>query len=101
MPLRRRLLPIPVLLIVAGTIGACGGSENEPAVWYGRVTSKTELQYCLTPDRGTRFRCVDAERARGGPIEVGQCVEAVFPPSPDGSIRVVDDAECAAGDLGS
>lgn len=88
---------VPALVLV---VGACGGNGDEPEVWHGRVTSKTDLQYCLTPDRGTRFRCVDVERAKGA-IEVGQCVEAIFPAAAEAtSVRVVDDAECAAGDLG-
>lgn len=89
-----------VSLVLLTAVAACGRGDAGPEVWTGRVTSKTERQYCLTPDRGTRFRCVDVDRARGE-IEVGQCVEAIFPEAADeSSIEVVDEAACAAGDLG-
>ena len=101
----RRSVVVLAAALALCTTAACGGDDgdgDEAATVTGRVMSLTDERYCVSPDRGETETCVDIPdpKAVVG-IDVGECVMT----SPDltvegSSVRVVDDAECAAGDLG-
>lgn len=93
-------MPIALLAVAAGCGGGGGRGDGGPPEVTGRVVSKTEARYCLTPDRGETTRCVPAGAA-DGVVEVGQCVTATLPAEGRAArLQVVDDAACAEGDLG-
>lgn len=89
-PIRR-----PAAVVLFALLGACGGGDDDGTVT-GRVMSVSDERVCVSPDRGQTQSCL----ARGGApdaIEVGQCASV----TPDASkLEVVDEAACAAGDLG-
>jgi len=97
-------LALTLALALAVAVGACG--DDDPAAdatVTGRVVSLRDGAYCVSPDRGATETCVsipDPKAVEG--VDVGECVTT----SPDltvaGSrVEVVDEAACAAGDLGS
>jgi hypothetical protein len=92
----RRLPPLLlVLLLVAGACGDDGGSGEGGAIT-GRVMSVTPDRYCVSDDRGASQTCEEVrDPARLEGVEVGACVE-----STPAEVEVVDDAACAAGDVG-
>jgi hypothetical protein len=59
-------------------------------------------RYCVSPDRGETQTCVDiADPKAVQGVDVGECVTTTPDLTSEGSfVKVVDDAECAAGDLG-
>jgi hypothetical protein len=92
------------LMVVAGALIAagCGRGGDGPDVITGRVMSRTDARYCVSADRGETQTCVDVDdpRAIEG-IDVGECVETTADlTSEGGRVEVVDEAACAAGDLG-
>ena len=95
-----------VLCGVALFVAACGGddADDDPGLITGRVVSlDADLShYCVSPDRGATKTCVDVPdpRAVQG-VDVGECV-TTSPDltSKDAKVEVVDEAACAAGDLG-
>lgn len=92
------------MLVVAGALVApgCGGGEDGPEVITGRVMSRTDARYCVSADRGETETCVDVDdpRAIEG-VDVGECVETTADLGIGGGrVEVVDEAACAAGDLG-
>ena len=109
-PPRRRLRPVLALAmvaVVALATAACGGGgtgDGGPETVTGRVMALDATHYCVSPDRGETRTCVDipsgdAEAVQG--VDVGECVTTTPDLTSEGSfVKVVDDAECAAGDLG-
>jgi hypothetical protein len=102
---RRRPTAV-VALAVALALGtaACSGGDgdDEPDTVTGLVMSLTQDRYCVSPDRGETQTCVDIPdpRAVAG-VDVGECVTTSRDLTAKGSkVEVVDDAACAAGDLG-
>jgi len=94
------VLPV-VLLVVAGACGG-GGAGDEGDIVTGRVMSLTDDRYCVSADRGETETCVEVpEPTAVEGIDVGECVETTRDlTSPGSRVEVVDDAACAAGDLG-
>ena len=93
---------LPALLLVV--TGACGGTGDggDADVITGRVMSLREDRYCVTADRGETQTCVDVPdpKAVEG-VDVGECVETTRDLTSEGArVQVVDEAACAAGDLG-
>jgi hypothetical protein len=97
----------PAVIAVALVTGAaCGGGgdgdADDATTVTGRVMSLTEERYCVSPDRGETQTCVDIpdqEAVEG--VDVGECVTTSTDLTSEGSgVEVVDDAECAAGDVG-
>ena len=97
---RRRHLAVSTIgAVVALVSGACGGGAPRPDVVTGRVMSKTD-RYCVSPDRGATTTCVALDQA-DEEAEVGECVRITVAPTPDARrLAPVDEAACAAGDLG-
>ena len=104
---RRRWFAALALALALGG-AACGrgddGAGDEPELLTGRVVSldADARRYCVSPDRGATRTCIDVPdpKAVEG-VDVGECVTT----SPDltsagSKVVVVDDAACAAGDLG-
>ena len=101
----RRRWPTALLVTAALAASACGSADDDAAdTVTGRVVSleADASRYCVSPDRGETQTCVDVPdpQAVEG-VDVGECVTT----SPDltwegSSVEVVDDAACAAGDLG-
>ena len=93
---------LPALLLVV--TAACGGSDDDPDVVTGRVTSLAPdaSRYCVSPDRGETETCVDVPEPQAVEgVDVGECVETTKDLTSEGSrVEVVDDAACAAGDVG-
>ena len=101
---RVRSRRIVSVVAVAGALVAsgCGGGGGGPEVITGRVMSRTDARYCVSDDRGATETCVDVDdpRAIEG-VDVGECVETTTDlTSEDSRVEVVDEAACAAGDLG-
>jgi hypothetical protein len=101
---RVRSRRIVSVLVVAGALVApgCGGGGDGPEVITGRVMSRKDARYCVSDDRGATQTCVDVDdpRAIDG-VDVGECVETTTDLTSEGSrVEVVDEAACAAGDLG-
>ena len=98
----RRSLVLPFLVVAV--VGACGGAsdDGEAGVVTGRVMARTDERYCVSPDRGETQTCVDVpDPAAIEGVEVGSCVETTADLTSEGSrVEVVDEAACAAGDLG-
>jgi hypothetical protein len=97
-----------LLLAAALATAACGGSgsddEADADTVTGRVVSLAAdaSRYCVSPDRGETQTCVDVPdpKAVEG-VDVGECVTTSRDLTAAGSkIEVVDEAACAAGDLG-
>ena len=103
-----RALALALTLVLAGaTTAACGsgsggGDDDGPATVTGRVMSLNASSYCVSRDRGETQTCVDVPDARAVEgVDVGECVTTTKDLTSEGSfVKVVDDAECAAGDLG-
>lgn len=96
----RRLAVTSLGAGLALATAACGGAPD-PDVIHGRVTSKTDQAYCVSPDRGETTTCVPLDQA-DAEAEVGECVRITVAPTPDARrLAPVDEAACAAGDLGS
>lgn len=99
----RRTAPIALtaLTVVAAlATGACGGGAPDPDEVTGRVMSKTEQGYCVSPDRGATTHCLPLDRAEDE-ADVGECVRITDAPTPqDARLTIVDESACAAGDLG-
>lgn len=97
----RRIVSVLVVAVALGAPG-CGGGEDGPDVITGRVMSRTDARYCVSDDRGATQTCVEVDdpRAIEG-VDVGECVETTADLTREGSrVEVVDEAACAAGDLG-
>ena len=97
-------------LLAAATLAgaACGGSTGDDAGDDGLVTGRVvsleadASRYCVSPDRGETQTCVDVPdpKAVEG-VDVGECVTTSPDLTAEGSkVEVVDEAACAAGDLG-
>ena len=105
--MRRRRTAIAALLAVALAASACGGSGSDdppPDTVTGRVVSleADASRYCVSPDRGETETCVDTPdpKAVEG-VDVGECVTTSRDLTVAGAkVEVVDEAACAAGDLG-
>jgi hypothetical protein len=97
----RPALALVLALVVAGTGAACGrGGHDDVLPTTGRVMAVTEARYCISPDRGDSQVCLGRGRQDPG-LEVGQCVVATPGQTFEANrFEVVDDARCAAGDLG-
>lgn len=89
--------------------GACGRGEGSgrdgrgvSGTVTGRVMSVSADRACVSADRGTTSRCLGFGGSAPAPaVEVGQCVTMTPRRSPAASrFEVVDDAACAAGDVG-
>lgn len=99
-PVRTRVV---LLALWSVSVAACGsGAADGPEVVTGRVTSLTAERYCVSPDRGATRTCVDVpDPAAVEGVDVGECVETTADLTSEGSrVEVVDEAACAAGDLG-
>ena len=97
-PIRR-----PAAVVLFALLGACGGGDDADDTVTGRVMSVSDVRVCVSPDRGGTQSCL----ARGGApdaiegVDVGECVETTADLTRDGGrVEVVDEAACAAGDLG-
>lgn len=93
---------VAVCAVVSLGTTACGGDDETGGRGWtaGRVMSKTDRGYCVSPDRGTTTNCVPLDQA-DDEAEVGECVRITDAPKPaDVRLTVVDEAACAAGDLG-
>ena len=85
-----------------GRSGSSGGGDDGAGTVTGRVMALDAERYCVSPDRGRTQTCVDIPdpKAVQG-IDVGECVTTTPNLTAKGSfVKVVDDAKCAAGDLG-
>jgi hypothetical protein len=105
--------PARIVVLAAGVVlalGACGGGGGDGAgsadgdTVTGRVVSleADASRYCVSPDRGETQTCVDVPdpKAVEG-VDVGECVTTSRTlTAEDGKVEVVDEAACAAGDLG-
>jgi hypothetical protein len=93
----RPRLAVAALVLGLGTsaVAACGGSNSDDGdrTVTGRVMSLEDGRACISPDRGEHRTCADGPAPEG--TEVGQCAEVA-----EGRLVVVDDAACAAGDVG-
>ena len=104
-PVTWRRLLVPVALVVAG---ACGGATQEGPTVTGRVTTSSDSEVCVSRDpRLAVSDCVDvadlADARDQGAIDVGACASITIDESSTGgeaSVQAVDEAACAAGDLG-
>lgn len=105
---RKRWRAVALLVVVASGAAACGSGDGEGEGeggggrgWdTGRVMAKTERGYCVSPDRGATTNCVPLDQA-DEEAEVGQCVRITDAPTPaEVRLSIVDEAACAAGDLG-
>jgi hypothetical protein len=101
---RRVLLVLTAVLVLASGAACDGGGdgESDDGTVTGRVMSLDAERYCVSPDRGETETCVDIPdpRAVQG-VDVGECVTTTPNLTAKGSfVKVVDDAKCAAGDLG-
>jgi hypothetical protein len=106
----RLALAFTLALAAATTASSCGrssgrtggsGDDGAGAVT-GRVMALDAERYCVSPDRGRTQTCVDIPdpKAVQG-VDVGECVTTTPNLTAKGSfVKVVDDAKCAAGDLG-
>jgi hypothetical protein len=96
----RALLVAAAALLVAACGGGAdgGGARNGAGTVTGRVMSVVDGRACASPDRGETQTCVDGlgDDDLAG-VEVGSCV-TVDPEAE--AVTVVDEAACAAGDLG-
>ena len=101
-PVRAVVVAVAACLAALGA-ASCGGGDDDTGGrgWTtGRVMAKTERGYCVSPDRGTTTNCVPLRQA-DDEAEVGQCVRITDAPKPaEVRLTVVDEAACAAGDLG-
>ncbi len=92
---------LPALLLVV--VGACGGGDrDQEGGVVGRVTVLDGERACVSPDRGETATCIEGPtvgRDAVEGLEVGVCAELDTARRPD-PVRVVDDVDCAAGDLG-
>ena len=97
-------------LVAAATLAtaACGGGgdggDDDAGTITGRVVSleADASRYCVSPDRGETQTCVDVPdpKAVEG-VDVGECVTTTPDLTSEGAkVEVVDEAACAAGDLG-
>ena len=95
---------VTLLLVASLATAACGsgGDDDGPTTVTGRVMSIDAQRYCVSPDRGESQTCVtipDPKAVDG--IDVGECVTTTPDlTSEDSLVEVVDEAACAAGDLG-
>lgn len=92
---------LPALLLAV--LAACGGGgDGDDGVVTGRVMSRTDDRYCVSADRGQTETCVDVPTpAAIEGVDVGECVETTRDLTSEGSrVEVVDEAACAAGDVG-
>jgi hypothetical protein len=100
----RLVLSLVVALSGVGCGGDGGGDGTDDALVTGRVVSlDADLsRYCVSPDRGVTETCVDVpdpEAVEG--VDVGECVTTSRDLTLAGAkVEVVDEAACAAGDLG-
>ena len=98
----------PALLLTAAlAVAACGGSDGDEVdaeTVTGRVVSleADASRYCVSPDRGETETCVDVpDPTAVDGIDVGECVTTSRDLTVEGAkVEVVDEAACAAGDLG-
>ena len=104
---RRCFVPFTVAAVLLAACGSGGnksdgGTQDGPDVVTGRVMSLTAERYCVSPDRGETETCVDVpDPAAVQGVDVGECVETTADLTSEGSrVEVVDEAACAAGDLG-
>ena len=105
---RRR--SIAALIVAASlAVAACGGSAGDGGdanadTVTGRVVSleADASRYCVSPDRGETQTCVDVPEPKAVEgVDVGECVTTSRDLTSEGSlVEVVDEAACAAGDLG-
>jgi hypothetical protein len=102
----RLALALTLALAAATAAPSCGRSGgnngNDDGTVTGRVMALDAERYCVSPDRGRTQTCVDIPdpRAVQG-VDVGECVTTTPNLTAKGSfVKVVDDAKCAAGDLG-
>ena len=102
----RALVVLATATIALSAAAGCGNDlEDAPGAddtVTGRLMSLTDEQYCVSPDRGETETCVDIPdpKAVEG-LDVGECVTTTTDlTSEDSFVEVVDDAECAGGDLG-
>ena len=97
----RRLAIAALGAALALASASCRDGAPDPDAIHGRVTSKTDQSYCVSPDRGETTTCVPLGQADAD-AEVGECVRITIAPTPDARrLAPVDEAACAAGDLGS
>ena len=99
---RRRLARAALGAALSLGVVSCGGGGGapDPDAVTGRVMSKTDGAYCVSPDRGATTSCVPLDQA-DTEAEVGECVRITIAPTPDARrLAPVDEAACAAGDLG-
>ena len=99
------LRAVATLALTAGACGSDGGAADDvPDTVTGRVVSleADASRYCVSPDRGETQTCVvvpDPKAVEG--VDVGECVTTTRDLTSKGSkVEVVDEAACAAGDLG-
>lgn len=100
---RRALVRLGAVGAAAALLAAACGDEGEsPSTVTGRVVSLTDERYCISPDRGETETCVDVPAGRSVQgIDVGECVTTARNlTSPGARVEVVDERECAGGDLG-
>ena len=103
--MRVRPLASALLVTLSLTLSSCGrdgGGSDPPDTITGRVMSLNAERYCVSPDRGETQTCVDIPdpKAVQG-VDVGECVTTTPDLTSKGSkVEVVDDAKCAAGDVG-
>ena len=106
-PWTARIAALAALAALTLVTGACGGGDDtgdDDRTVTGRVVSleADASRYCVSPDRGETQTCVDVPdpKAVEG-VDVGECVTTTRDLTSEGAkVQVVDEAACAAGDLG-
>jgi hypothetical protein len=98
--MRRPRLPVLVLALALAALGGCGRSEDGAPTRRGRVMAIRGDMVCISSDRGATAPCTYHDPS-DATVEVGECVAVTPGPAPeDARFEVVDDAACAAGDVG-